>query len=203
MMNPSANRPPIKNVARAQLLAAWTELVLGGRQPAQPGWHRRAECGQNPLFHEKDGAPTRAQVRKQRTICAACPVVRDCLADALSSEGAQVPRVGMRGGLTAQERDLVTDPAAWRAGLKQQARAGAPRGGRLSEQARFVRAIQELADEGATVQEAMAKTGYKHVNPFSRRLWRAKRSDLLGLLRANEVLRATEPQKRSSPRSAA
>ncbi|WP_419708031.1 WhiB family transcriptional regulator [Promicromonospora sp. NFX87] len=203
MMNPSAYRPPIKNVAREQLLAAWAELVLGARRPARPGWHRRAECGQDPLFHEKDGAPTRAQVRKQRTICAACPVVRDCLADALSSEGAQVPRVGMRGGLTAQERDLVTDPAAWRASLKQRARVGSPRGGRLSEQAQFVQAVQELADGGATVREALAKTGYEHVNPFSRRLWRAKRSDLLGALRANETLRAEKLQGQPAPRSAA
>ena len=66
-------------------------------------WRSRAAClGVDPeLFFPvaEDGPVHDAQVAKAKAVCAGCPVVAVCLADAL----ARIPD-GIAGGLTEQER---------------------------------------------------------------------------------------------------
>lgn len=67
------------------------------------GWRDRAAClGVDPelFFPVADTGPAHvAQVEAAKAVCAGCPVVAECLAEAL----ARIPD-GIAGGLTAAER---------------------------------------------------------------------------------------------------
>lgn len=188
MMHPPFPHPTTKNLPRPVVIAALAELTLGPRHAPRPRWQLRARCLNNTLFYETDGTPNARQQSLQRAICAACPVAGDCLADALATENSKDNRAGMRGGLTETERGILADPDPAREEPTPRPAARAP--GRSAEQLRFVQKVQALAEAGATVPAAMAATGYRKLNPFSRRLWRADRTDLLRALRHNETTRA-------------
>ena len=77
-------------------------------------WARSAACvGVNPeVFYPKTtgggSIRSREAVNRAKTICASCPVRKECLEDALTGE---IPsyRFGVWGGLTPQERAKVAD----------------------------------------------------------------------------------------------
>ncbi|WP_309049274.1 WhiB family transcriptional regulator [Streptomyces sp.] len=71
-------------------------------------WTARALCAQPP-YRGVDFFPQPNDQRstaKAVAVCADCPVWRDCLTDALRTEGGSRPeyRHGIRGGLTGYER---------------------------------------------------------------------------------------------------
>lgn len=75
----------------------WQQTVLAALQ-SSPQWARRAACkGVDPeLFQEP------ARYGKARAYCAACPVVRDCLLEALVTHSSD--SFGVWGGTTPPER---------------------------------------------------------------------------------------------------
>ncbi|WP_169165139.1 WhiB family transcriptional regulator [Cellulomonas taurus] len=69
-------------------------------------WLYRAACvDEHPEVFEPDDdhTPTEAEWAVPRAICSACPVIEECLADAMKTE-AQGARYGMRGGTSPDER---------------------------------------------------------------------------------------------------
>jgi WhiB family redox-sensing transcriptional regulator len=73
--------------------------LLQGLFASQPAWRREALCGDHPLalFY-----PERGQSNKPGlAVCAACPVRRPCLAEALDDPTLDH---GTRGGMTARAR---------------------------------------------------------------------------------------------------
>lgn len=102
-------------------------------------WRAAARCGQvrtrdlrkrDPFYpaavktgsrsHAAAGVDIWAQARK---VCAECPVIEQCLAEALEEEG-RGPRYGFRGGRTPAERDALCPPAPrgiWRGGSASRA----------------------------------------------------------------------------------
>jgi len=72
-------------------------------------WRTRAGCSDaDPTVFEPDdrGTPVPEAWDTPRAICNACPVIAQCLEDALGAEGrkAASARFGMRGGLNPEER---------------------------------------------------------------------------------------------------
>ncbi len=71
---------------------------------ARPAWHDRAACRKAPeLYYDPEGEKPRQKAvreRQARRICEGCPVLLDCLADALERN----ERYGIRGGKTEEER---------------------------------------------------------------------------------------------------
>ena len=68
-------------------------------------WQLDAACAgmDTALFYQADnerGASVRNRERKAKAICATCPVIRQCLKDALDSN----EPYGVWGGMTADER---------------------------------------------------------------------------------------------------
>lgn len=87
--------------------ASDTELVIGQRSPGIPGgepWRLRAACRgldrDELFFSDCDRWPSTARDRRAKKICFECPVRVECLEDALEYGD----RYGIRGGLTANER---------------------------------------------------------------------------------------------------
>ncbi len=73
-------------------------------------WRESAECRDvGPSVFEPDDTHTPAADEwvHPRTICAACPVRRECLDDALALESRGAARFGMRGGATPEERQSI------------------------------------------------------------------------------------------------
>ncbi len=91
-------------------------------------WAARAACqGQDLNLFFSDAEQ---KVRQAKAICAACPVRRQCLDEALRSEGASVG-AGVFGGLTADERTrLVLARATEQAAAQGQAPPQPRTGGR-------------------------------------------------------------------------
>lgn len=67
-------------------------------------WHEAAACGGRDveLFFPHDG--NRAAILAAKAFCRECPVVQECLDDAMRVEGSRKLRWGIRGGLTGPER---------------------------------------------------------------------------------------------------
>lgn len=90
---------------RVQLLAQYATSYA-----ITPGWHLRALCRNYDPDLWFPGDKDRAGYHKARQICIRCPVIQECLADALTSD----LRHGMFGGLTPRERAKLQDPNATR-----------------------------------------------------------------------------------------
>ncbi|MGP3684110.1 WhiB family transcriptional regulator [Streptomyces sp. IBSNAI002] len=84
-----------------------------GRAPSAagraPDWRDQAAClGKGTLFLPQNefSLEAVASVAEAKRICARCPVLEACLADAMATEYGHVEngRAGVRGGLTIQER---------------------------------------------------------------------------------------------------
>lgn len=79
--------------------------------PAPPRWWRAAACarlGVDPeIFFPND--KDKVAVEEARAICRMCPVARECLRDAMATEGraGAAYRHGIRGTYTARERAKV------------------------------------------------------------------------------------------------
>ena len=68
-----------------------------------PGWFARAACrGQDPAVWVPDPEAKRS-TQRQRTICAGCPVITECLAYATADESL----VGIWGGTSEEQRDQL------------------------------------------------------------------------------------------------
>lgn len=72
-------------------------------------WDYYAECRKEDpeLFHPTgEGAVAILQIERAKAICSRCPVIEECLEDALRVEGCSRPgaRHDVRGGLTGKER---------------------------------------------------------------------------------------------------
>lgn len=70
------------------------------------GWRDRAACrgkGTEAFFLPK----TSYEGKKAVTLCMLCPVVAECLLDALQHETTDFSRVGIRGGLGPSERAVL------------------------------------------------------------------------------------------------
>jgi hypothetical protein len=98
------SRPIIRRSPRLAGKAR-TSLTPAALGSTAPDWHLLAECKTVPattFYGSSDTQPmTRAEVAAARRVCAACPVRRDCLADALAAGDTW----GVWGGLTSPERD--------------------------------------------------------------------------------------------------
>lgn len=73
-------------------------------------WHQFAACKGHPLagdfyppFHPERKQERLARERRAKSVCAACPVQRRCLRQAIAVD----ERYGVWGGLTTDERRLV------------------------------------------------------------------------------------------------
>jgi WhiB family redox-sensing transcriptional regulator len=77
---------------------------------AVPKWHKRAYCRYyDPELWFADGmgnAPSYRNLDQAKSICADCPVRRECLEDALHQESGRAAeaRHGIRAGLTPADR---------------------------------------------------------------------------------------------------
>ena len=76
-------------------------------------WRERAACPSYVPFYLWDGDYAAEDCRQ---VCTSCPVINECLSDALSL--AAVDDSGVRAGLSLAERDRLRSnrSAAWRAG---------------------------------------------------------------------------------------
>lgn len=79
-------------------------MTMTAELPRSEGWKFRAECvGEDPeLFFDKTQEAMAAAV----AVCDRCPVIEQCLSEALAQEGmgGQYGRYGIRGGLTPEQR---------------------------------------------------------------------------------------------------
>jgi hypothetical protein len=88
--------------------AAWVlSRELWGRS-RPPDWHKRAACaGENAWWWEGRSQ----QVERARAVCHTCPVLSECLSDAIAWEIEDSARrntaVGVRGGLSGPERSAL------------------------------------------------------------------------------------------------
>lgn len=73
-----------------------------------PSWHALAACTGMPwaLFFPGDEADCHDRIQAAKKVCGACPVQRECLDDAMAWELSSA-RVGVRGGLSAAERQRL------------------------------------------------------------------------------------------------
>ena len=70
-------------------------------------WRERAACkNMDPdLWYEGSKVPLGGVRIDPYKICGACPVVAECLKDALETEGADT--YGIRGGMSAEDRRII------------------------------------------------------------------------------------------------
>lgn len=73
-----------------------------------PSWHALAACTgmDDAVFFPGDAPDCHDRIEAAKKVCGACPVRRECLDDALTWEMASA-RVGVRGGLSAAERQRL------------------------------------------------------------------------------------------------
>lgn len=74
-----------------------------------PDWLEQAACRgvDVNVFYPSDADKNPSCYKEARRLCAGCPVIAPCLADALATEPARSWRFGMRGGLTPKERNRI------------------------------------------------------------------------------------------------
>lgn len=75
-------------------------------------WDRYAECQwEDAELHFPVGntGPALLQIEEAKTVCRRCPVVQECLSEAMRLEGSagRDSRHGIRGGLTSDERHAL------------------------------------------------------------------------------------------------
>lgn len=86
------------------LATAETTCGLGG------GWRESAACrGRSLDLWYSSGD---LEQRVARAVCRHCPVRSACLAEAMVEEDGDGPRFGVRGGMTAGERDRLVRRSA-------------------------------------------------------------------------------------------
>ncbi len=158
--------------------ALWAELVLGPPAPIQRGWHHHAACADDPRFLARDEAADRDG---QREVCTDCPVIADCLREALQTEDSRyVIATEMRGGLTARQRNRLRHVRR-----RTHHRPPAPSRQPAMSKTTFMMAVTQAVDDGATYTDTLHALGYTgRRGQFYRRLWRARRLDLYRRLRA-------------------
>ncbi|MFD8845505.1 WhiB family transcriptional regulator [Streptomyces pseudogriseolus] len=119
--------------------------------PNRLAWAARAACqGQDLALFFSDAEQKVAQAKQ---ICAACPVRRECLDEALRAEGASIGD-GVFGGLTADERtELALARATEQAAAQGQA-PPQPRTGRRPAPCGTRSAYQRHVKKGEPIDDA-------------------------------------------------
>lgn len=181
MMTPGARWSA--RIPKDIVTAAWAELVAGSPRRIAHAWQRAAACAEDPRFIDADEMGDVGPLRK---VCSECPVAASCLRDALESEESRyVDAVGVRGGLTARERNRLRRLRRRARGARPPALVPAEQPSPISRND-FVATVARLAANNTNYDEALRVCGYTGRDaPFYRRLWRAHRLDLYQALRAH------------------
>ena len=80
-------------------------------EPSPPAWRRWAACrnADTAVFYPTRG-DQRSQLMEALAFCDRCAVRAECLEEALVEESGVLYRSGIRGGLTASERERIAPP---------------------------------------------------------------------------------------------
>ena len=93
---------------RATTVAAYAAVVLAGHEQVRAKWRRYAACAGDERFYEKHQL-SHADLAHHRRVCDSCPVIADCLLEALLIEVHDPQwQVETRGGLRPVERAILT-----------------------------------------------------------------------------------------------
>jgi len=105
----AATRDAVEAAAdRATTVAAYAAIVLAGHEQVRAKWRLYAACAGDESFYEKRRL-TQSELAHHRRVCDKCPVVADCLLEALLFEVHDSEwQVETRGGLRPVERAILT-----------------------------------------------------------------------------------------------